>query len=371
MKIVHLTSHLHVGGIPAYVVTLAEQLTARGHQIIVGSADGLLQQRLATGGITRWPLPLATSAELSPLVWMAAWRLTRRLRHESVDLIHAHTRVAQVLAEWLWRSLGIPYVTTWHGIYRCRAARRRWPCTGKMTIAISEPVAMHLREVFDVPAARIRVIPHGVDLSRFGQPMDSEVLRRVREPLRLRPEHVVVGTMTRLVPEKGIEILVDAFAELARHDPNLILLIVGEGRERSRLGARVKQAGLEPVTRWVGAVSDPQHALRLMRVFVFLPTPQEGLGLALLEAMASGLPIVSVKRGRSGATWLLAESQVGLTVEGDDAHRLADAIASVLEDPSHARRLGERGRRVAGDHYRLTDMVSATEGVYRECLNAS
>ena len=98
------------------------------------------------------------------------------------------------------------------------------------------------------------------------------------------------------------------------------------------------------------------------------PTPQEGLGLVLLEAMASGCAIVSVRRGRSGATWLMEESGAGVIVEGGDREALAEAIARLLEDPAHMQQLGEQARRIAEARYHLEEMVSETERAYRDCL---
>ena len=369
MRILHLTSHLRPGGIPSYVVELAGRLAGRGHEIIVASGGGALEPALAASGVASWRVPLDTSVEFSWPVVLSGARLRRRLDNDPVDLIHAHTRVAQVVAEWLWRTRRIPYVTTWHGIYRARLGRRWWPCTGRLTIAISEPVSLHLRELFDVPSAAIRVIPHGVDVERFSAPLPEDDRKRLRDRWRLSADQPLVGTIARLVPEKGVDALLTAWAQVTSASARAVLAIIGEGRQRRRLEHLAKRLGVASSVRFVGAVTDTHQALSLMDVFVFLPTPQEGLGLVFLEAMAAARAIVSVRRGRSGATWLMEDSGAGVIVEGGDRGRLAEAIARLLADPARARRLGEQARRIAEARYNLSEMVSETERVYRDCLD--
>lgn len=371
MRILHLASHLRPGGITSYVIGLSSRLTGRGHEVVVASGGGPLETTLAASGIAHWRLPLDTSAEVSLSVALAARRLRCRLDYDPVELIHAHTRVAQVVAEWLWRTRRIPYLTTWHGIYRARLGRRWWPCTGRLTIAISEPVALHLREVFDVPSSSIRVIPHGVDVGRFGEPPAPQELSLLRAKWRLPEDQPVVGTIARLVPEKDVDELVSAWAQVMAQHPNAVLVVVGEGRQRRQLERLAMRLGVAESVRFVGAVPETRQALSLMSVFVFLPTSQEGLGLVFLEAMASARAIVSVRRGRSGATWLIEDSGAGVSVEGGQPARLAASIGRLLDDPAEAARLGQQARRAAVARYGLEDMVTDTEQAYRECLEVA
>jgi glycosyltransferase involved in cell wall biosynthesis len=105
-----------------------------------------------------------------------------------------------------------------------------------------------------------------------------------------------------------------------------------------------------------------------MDVFVFLPAVQEGFGLSLLEAMAAGKPIVSVRRG-IGAAWVLDKQGIGLTVEPDRPDQLARAVVRVLQDPVEAQRLGQRAQELARTRYDLGQVLDQVEAVYAECLN--
>ena len=364
MRILHLTSHLDVGGITTYVTSLAQALAARGHRVVVASGGGACEERLREAGVEHWRLPLKTSAEFSPQVCWAAWRLSPAVG--GVDVIHAHTRVAQVVAHWLSARCGIPYVTTWHGFYRRRLSRRWWPCTGELTIAISEPVAAHLREVFGVPPERIRLIPHGIDVARWAQPVDPAAQQQLRERCHL--DHgPVIGTIARLVPDKGVAQLLEAFRHVQARVPHARLMIVGGGEDRPRLERLAGALGVAEAVRFLGNVSDTRVVLSIMDLFVFLPATREGFGLALLEAMAGARPVVAVQRG-GGSSWVLQESGVGVTVPADAPARLGEAMLQVLEDPSLARRLGQEAQAMARSRYDFSRVVTQVEQVYEEVI---
>ena len=130
MRILQLTSHLNVGGITRYALSLSKRLAQRNHHVIVASGSGQMLDQVQAIGLVHWRVPLRTSAEFSPQVFLGIHMLLRLLRQEPVDIIHAHTRVAQIVADRISKRLNIPYVTTWHGIYKRRFGRRLWPCTG-------------------------------------------------------------------------------------------------------------------------------------------------------------------------------------------------------------------------------------------------
>ncbi len=367
MRILHLTSHFNVGGITTYITQMSEGLIRRGHDVVVASGGGELESRLSQHRIRHWRLPLHTSAELSPQVAWAWWRLGRQLAHEPVDVIHAHTRVAQVVAEGLWRRRGIPYVTTWHGFYRPRLGRRWLPCTGHQTIAISEPVRRHLQEVFRLPSERIRLIPHGVDVASFSRPVDVASQDQLRWSLGLPPNGVVVGTVARLVPSKGVSQLIEAFRHVKTQLPQASLLVVGDGEQRADLEQLARRLGVFEATRFAGTMSEMRTILSMTDVFVFLPALQEGFGLSLLEAMAAGKPIVSVRRG-GGSTWVLEDHPIGLMVEPDQPEQLARAVIQLLQDHIAAQRLGREAQDLARRRYDLVRVVDDIEAVYQECL---
>ncbi|MBI4342082.1 MAG: glycosyltransferase family 4 protein [Candidatus Omnitrophica bacterium] len=370
MRILHLTSHLNVGGVTSSILSLSRALTRRGHQVIIASGGGALEAQAAAWGAAHWPASLRTSVEFSPQVHGAAQHLASRLRDEPVDVLHAHTRVGQVVAAWLSRARRVPYVATWHGFFRPNPGRWLWPCTGRLTIAISEPVRQHLLRDFRVAPERIRLIPHGIDPAPFVSPVEADAQEHLRSRLGLPADAAVVGTVARLVASKGVSQLIRSLPPIRRAMPAARLLIVGDGEARAGLERLAEQEGVRDAVHFAGSLPETRVALSLMRVFVFLPAEQEGFGLSLLEAMASGRPIVAVRRG-GGASWVLEEAGVGSLVPPDDPQALAAAAVRVLQDGETACREAGKARTIVKERYTINRMVDQTEAVYKEVTGGS
>ncbi|MBI4598150.1 MAG: glycosyltransferase family 4 protein [Candidatus Omnitrophica bacterium] len=371
MKILQITSHLNVGGITRYVLSVSSALIQRGHDVAIAADAGTCGAEASQRGAAVWPVPLHTSVEFSPKVCRATRELTRRLRREEpVDVIHAHTRVAHVVADRLSRRLSIPYVTTWHGFFRPNLGRWLWPCTGGLTIAISEPVRQHLLKDFHVPEARIRLIPHGINPTPFEASIDPAQLQRLRAHVGLPSGGPVIGTVARLVPSKGVHQLLEALPHVRAVMPNARLLIIGDGEDRARLQRLADALRISDAVHFAGALPQTAAALRLMDLFVFLPAEQEGFGLSLLEAMASARPIVAVRRG-GGSTWVLEQSGVGTLVEPNDPRGLASAILQTLQHGETASRAADRARAIVKERYTLTRMVEQVEAVYHDVTSTN
>ncbi len=370
MRILQLTSHLDVGGITRYVLSLSEQLSARGHRVIIASDDGQLEHQVRALGLTHWRLPLHTSAEFSLPVFRAGRQLMARLRMEPVEVIHAHTRVAQVLASALSHRLHIPYVTTWHGIYKRRLGRRLWPCTGDRTIAISEPVHQHLLQDFQVPEARVRLIYNGIDTMHYAAPPSPEAIQAYRERHQIPSRGRLVGGIGRLASGrvKGFDLILVAAKVLQEVVPDLHVLLVGDGPRRPFLEEIAARLGLRDCVHFVGAANDIRVPLALMDVFVFPSRWPEGFGLTLIEAMAAGKPVVAT---RSGAVSEIVQHDVtGWLTPSDDPAALAQAIQHLLTDQATAKRLGHAAQTHVREVFTLDRMAEQVEALYREVVAA-
>ena len=365
LRILQLTSHLGVGGVPRYVLTLSEALHKRGHSVAIASDGGLWETEPERRGCAFWRVGLNTSAEFGPKARRAATLLTERLKSAPVDIIHAHTRVAQVVASRIASRTRIPFVTTWHGFFRTNLGRKFWPCAGERVIAISEPVRRHLVEDFCVPNDDIRLIPNGVDVDAFRLTPTDEM----RAALGLPKSGPVIGTVSRLVPAKGVDVLIRAFALLRRDFPDILLLIVGDGEDRVRLETLARQENIAQAVFFTGSLPQTNRTLAIMDIFVFLPADKEGFGLSFLEAMAAARPIVAVRRGQ-GAEWVLKEAGCAQLVGPDNPLVLADSLRDLLQHPDKARAFGHQARGVAEQRFNLARMAQAVESVYREVLAA-
>ncbi len=369
MRILHLTSHLHIGGISRYVLSLTQRLRERGHRVIIASDGGPLEDQPAALGAAWWRVPLHTSAEFSPRVFRAARELAAHLREEPVDVIHAHTRVAQVVADRLSQQLQIPYVTTWHGIYKRRLGRRLWPCTGAVTIAISEFVRQHLLHDFHLPEQRVRCIYNGIDVAHYAIPPDPAALEAYRQRWQLSADQPVIGNIGRLASGrvKGFDTLLAVARHLQQTIPDLQVLVVGDGPRRPFLEEKATHLNIRHQVRFTGAVDDIRIPLALMDLFIFTSRWPEGFGLTLVEAMAAGKAVVATY---AGAVPEVIEHNVnGWLVPSEDPTAMAEGITRLLDNRAAAAVLGVHAQATVRERFSLDRMADEVEAVYHEVLH--
>ncbi len=365
MKILLLTTHLDIGGITSYLAIVATGLKARGHDVIIASSGGIMAEMFITQGIPHVMLPLRTKSELHPAVLVSAGRLRKFLQDHPVDLIHAQTRVAQVVAQLLrWRT-GVPFLSTWHGFFRPHVGRRLFPCVGEQVIAISPPVQQHLLQAFRMPPTRVTLIEHGIPFEHFQAP-SRERKRTLRQEFGFAEEAFVVGTVARLVPSKGIDRLLRALAHVVPTVPRLHGLIVGSGPAEARLRALTHRLGLTQRVVFFGSQADLIAPLSVMDCFVLPILGHEGFGLVLLEAMAMELPVIATMQ--PALRHVLAEGHAGILVPPGDVAALGQAIRQLATQPVLAEQMALRGYAHVREAYSATRMLDQLERVYQQVV---
>jgi len=365
MNILYLTNHLNIGGISSYVLNLATGIKKRGHNVYIASSAGQLLTKFIAQGIVYIPIPIKTKSEASYKILISKFKLLKYIKEKNIEIIHANTRVTQVLSFLIQRTCGKPYISTCHGFFKKRFFRKIFPCWGNKVIAISESVKEHLLRDFKVKEEDIRVIHNGIDVDKF-RVQSSEPRVDLKKKLGLC-EGPVIGIIARLSEEKGHTYLIKAMQEVITRIPQAQLLIVGEGRMREELVNLTKTVGLEKSIFFIPSVMDTQEVLSGMDLFV-LPSLKEGLGLALMEAMACGLAVVGSDVG--GIKSLIQNRYNGLLVRPADSRELSYAILELLQSPDEAKSLGSNARIFINQNFSAGKMVLETEKVYLECLNA-
>jgi len=214
-----------------------------------------------------------------------------------------------------------------------------------------------------VPADRRHRLGGAVDLARFPPGLDGLA---IRAELGLG-EAPVVGTVGRLVPGRGHDLLVEAFARLRGRLPAARLLIVGKGEGRPYVEAEIRRLGLEDVARFAGyRETDLPAALAAMDCFVLLGTGSEESCRAVLEAMAAGRPVLAASIGALPET--VVDGETGWLVEGGDPEAVAARIETLLTDPKQARRMGAAGRQRVETAFAPARQAARVEAIYRDLL---
>ena len=221
-------------------------------------------------------------------------------------------------------------------------------------VANSSAAAERLRQE-GIPASRIRIVSNGVSLDRF-------TAARSARPIR------TLLTIANLRQEKAHEILFDAFARLAPSHPDLRLRVAGDGPRASELRARAASLGIADRVALLGHREDVAALLDEADVFV-LPSRSEAFPNSVVEAMAAGLPVVAAAVG--GLLELVDPGRTGVLVPVDDATAMADALESLITNPSRARAMGSAGRETIAQRYSFDRMVRAFEDLFLSPLALS
>jgi glycosyltransferase involved in cell wall biosynthesis len=364
MNILYLTNHLNVGGITSYVFTLAKGMKERGHNIYIASSGGELLPKFKQEGIIYVPLPIKTKSELSPKILISMYKLSHTLKRYRIEIIHSNSRTTQVLAEVLAKYKDFLHVATCHGFFKRRISRRIFGTWGKKVIAVSQPVKEHLIKDFGVPEGNIALIYNGIEAARFKN-QEPNFRSEMKKSLGLA-DYPVVGILGRLSDVKGHSYLIEAMQKVLDKTPQARLVIVGEGKMKKKLVSLSRRLGVEKSILFIPSVKETGDILSIMDVFV-MPSLKEGLGLALMEAMAAGLAVVGSDVG--GIKDLVRHGINGLLVKPADACDLACAISGLLEDSGKRSLLGREAQVFIGKNFTRAKMIAETEKVYAEAFS--
>jgi len=231
-------------------------------------------------------------------------------------------------------------------------------------IAISQQVKEHLIRDFKLSEKVITVINNGIDIDRF-QAAALKPKADMKKKLGLN-DFPVVGIIARLSDVKGHKYLIEAMSRVLEKYPHTNLLIVGEGKMQKELTAQVFGLGISQNVFFVPEISDTAEALSAMDIFV-MPSLQEGLGLALMEAMASSLAVIGSNIG--GIKTLIQDGLNGLLVEPAHVMGLEQAILTLLNNPDKRFELGQEARKYIQSNFPQEKMVLETEKEYWKCLS--
>ncbi|MBP1911150.1 glycosyltransferase family 4 protein [Thermococcus stetteri] len=369
-----------IGGVATHVHQLAIYLRKRGHEVSIITNDLRTgkEEELKELGIGLVKVPGIVSPVLGINVTYSL-KSNREIGEflrdfEVVNAHHAFTPLS-LKAVKAGRSLGKATLLTTHSISFSHESSL-WKALG-LTFPLFSHYLKHPHEIIAVSkaakafiehftASPVRVIPNGVDDERF-RPIGEREKERVKEELGISGDLILY--VSRMSVRKGPHVLLNAFQNIARERGDATLVMVDSGEMLPFLKAQAKFLGIEDRVRFMGYVPDGllPKLYASADVFVLPSTTAEAFGIVVLEAMASGAPVVTTTVG--GIPEVIRESGSGVLVPPGDEASLAEAVLEILFDKELARKLGEAGRKAVERRYSWKVVAGEIESVYEEVLS--
>jgi glycosyltransferase involved in cell wall biosynthesis len=309
------------------------------------------------------PIAVAGSAGLL----LASRRVARLVTEDQIDLIHAHLPLSGVVARLAGRRAALPVVYTEHSQHErhhplSRFANRRTWRLQRRVIAVSEAVADSINRAVGgvVP---VTLIPNGVPVDELRA--DPEAGCRLRAELGFDAAAPVIGQVAVFRREKRLLRWLEAAARISERRPDCRFLLVGDGPEREALEAHAAELGLGARVAFPGLLADVRPALSAMDQLL-ISSRFEGLPLALLEAMAAGLPAVSTRAG--GVSEAIVDGATGSLASQGSAEELAELSLALIGDRERCRAYGQAAAERVEKLFSARTMQTRIEAVYEEVL---
>jgi glycosyltransferase involved in cell wall biosynthesis len=385
--VLYLQSNSEIGGSDVALLRLVESLDrTRFRPVIVLPADGPLtkdfEKRGAKVVVVSEMLKLTTQkGSIHYLRFLvnyplAVWRILRLIRREQIDLIHTNT-LHNLYGYPAAKLAGLPHV--WHvrEIVRQSAFFSRIESFlaryfADRIIAVSSAAAQLFRGKTGEYPPRLRIMWDGINLNQF-HPGNSG--HRIRSELGLPREAPLVGLVCRLDHWKGVEVFLQAISMCRKECPDARYVICGgevEGREKvarraRRLAEELDLTDVVHFTEWHYRPEDMPEVHATLDVLVLSSTWPEPFGLVLIEAMASGKPVVATDQG--GPVEICVEGSTALLIPPQNPRRMADAIITLLCDPQRAAAMGRAGRRRAEEYFDERRYARELQLLYEDVLD--
>ncbi len=361
MNVLQILPELNAGGVETGTLDLAKYLVKLGHKAVVVSSGGSLVKDIEALGAVHYQLNTHDKNIFNIL--KSARQLADIIRKENIDIVHARSRVPAWIAYFASRKTERALITTCHGYYS------RHPFSyvmgwGKFVIVVSNVIARHMIENLATPYERIRLIPRSVDLDKF----------KFTEPSKKRKkDEFNVGIIGRVTPIKGHLHFVKAMAKVSRNIPYLKVWIVGDAPAskeayKDQVQVMVRRLGLWHCTQFLGFQKNVAEVLTHMDLLVVPTTAQEAFGRVIIEAQASGVPVIASKVG--GIVDVIEDQVTGLLVPAADPQAIAEATTRIFKDPDFSGKLARNAYSRVKEKYNVELMVKSTIGVYEESLRS-
>ncbi|MDD2688626.1 MAG: glycosyltransferase [Candidatus Omnitrophica bacterium] len=368
MKILHLIESLDIGGAQLRLWNDLRFMDKNRFKNIVCSLNGSgrLSAQIKALGIPVYCLNGTYNLG-------SALKLASIIRKNHVDIIHTQLFFSDLYGRLMGKMLGVPAIvsTVQSSVYEpdneyLYSLKRKLldsysgRLCNKKFIAVSEFVKSSLSRRLKISMRKIEVIPNYVDFEELNSVQEGD-LGSLREEFSISPQDLILITVCRLNPAKGVQYLLKAMQQIVAQYKFVRLLIVGDGFYRSCLEQLVKAYNLKSNVMFLGERNDVKELLHISNIFVF-PSLSEGLPLSLLEAMACGLPSVASDIGP--VREIISDGRTGLLARSKDSAGIARAVSSLIADSKKAKVIGECGKDLVRDKFSPCKNIKFLEDFY-------
>jgi glycosyltransferase involved in cell wall biosynthesis len=354
MTIIQVMHSHAVGGVERHVVLLSEALAERGHQVYLACPNrGWMWDAVQDTRVKPYHLAMDGLLDVT-----SARRLGRLVRQSRASIIHSHMTRGTYYAVKAGRRGGLPVIATSHATHT-----HKHYAGADRVICVSEAARQNLLR-HDVPADLLRVVHNGISLPPC-QP-STETVSALRAAWGVPANGRVVGMLARIIPEKGMDLLIQVAAKWKAERPTVRFILAGTGDADTELKLRsqVEHSDLDNVVRFLGMVPNTWEVLSAFDVLA-APSRRESFGLTLLEAMAVGTPVVAAAVG--GIPEVVTDGVSGILVDPDSPDALAAGLAHALDGPGVPAMVAAADAMVR-TRFSLKRMVDDIEAQYSELL---
>jgi len=380
--------HLYFGGVERRILETTKRLSSKADITVYSGTKAGFKTPTVIDGVNF--VPCYSTDKVFPLDnWFFNRSLAKKASEINADVYEAHLSSGYGLLEALKKQgSSKPFIHTIHGVladeyeqarrngyqsFRGNVANQFMRRLAKLEeetakgatliVTVSKYSLEKIRRHYDVDAAKVRVVPNGVDPEKFKPAGDSAASKR-QFGLDDKPVVLFVGS---LIPRKGLPFLVEAAKTIVKQQANTQFVLVGDGPLKSQLLSSLAEANLSGNFKFLSGLNADELAAVYACADVFvLPSVQEGQGIVLLEAQASAKPVVAFNVG--GVNEAVLDGETGLLVSRGSSGELADALVRLLLDAHLREKMGAAGRRFVVDNFTWDLCAERMLAVYREAL---
>lgn len=356
INILHLITSLNIGGTEKYLLTIAKTQKTRYNLFV-----GFLKERGEIAGeLEKGKIPVYYLGN--------PWQLYRFLKKKRIHILHTHLYRANILGRLIGGAAKVPIIISsqrsiddWKRFYHIWLdgwSSRFADCI----IANSKASEKILINREKIPKRKIKVIYSGIESDVLCPRKNQE---KVKRSIEIEKNAVIVGCVTRLHTEKGVQYIPTIGQKLKEKNPKLKLLIIGDGPLKDRLKREIESLELTESVIPLGWRKDIVDLLSVMDVF-FLPSLEESFPRAILEALAMARPVVATDVGGVGE--IIQDRVHGLLAPPKDPEALARAILWMLKNKKKAQEMAEKGKERVEKYFTVNRMIEETEKLYDELI---